>query len=428
MAKKKKEEPIVNDETGSIKVKAKKEQQPTGNETKGNVTKVKEKMKMKPMVEEQSITKVDLNKLSKTETDAVQEPETNASDATIGESEDSKGSEKVVEEVRDTKENEDTVQDEETPVLEEVTEKQVEEQVEEIAEEASEAIKENLETGKPLPENIQKLMDFMEETGGDLNDYVQLNKDYSELDNHTLLKEYYKSTKPHLLEDEIDFIMEDTFSYDEDTDEDKHIKRKKLAMKEQVAQARQHLDSVKSKYYEDIKSGSKLTNEQQEAINFFNNHNEKSENDQKIIAKNTSTFLDKTDKVFNDKFKGFEYDVGDKKYRFNVSDVNGVKKTQSDINNFVGKFLDKDNAMEDAAGYHKSLYTAMNSDAIAKHFYEQGKADALRDSVAKSKNIDMDPRQQLSNNIADGSGIKVRALGDTTTDFKFKIKNNKFKN
>ena len=199
-------------------------------------------------------------------------------------------------------------------------------------------------------------------------------------------------------------------------------------MKEQVAQARQHLDGAKSKYYEDIKSGSKLTNEQQEAINFFNEHNEKLEGNKKTLEENTSTFLNKTDKVFNDKFKGFEYNVGDKRYRFNVNDVDGVKKTQSDINNFVGKFLDKNNVMEDAAGYHKSLYTAMNSDAVAKHFYEQGKADALRDSVAKSKNIDMDPRQQLSNNIADGSGIKVRALGDNTEDFKFKIKNNKFKN
>ena len=198
-------------------------------------------------------------------------------------------------------------------------------------------------------------------------------------------------------------------------------------MKEQVASARQHLDSVKSKYYEDIKSGSKLTSEQQEAIEFFNNHNEKSESDNQIIAKNKSTFLDKTNKVFDDRFKGFEYNVGDKKYRYNVNDVNEVKKTQSDINNFVGKFLNENNSMEDAAGYHKSLYTAMNSDAVAKHFYEQGKADALRDSVAKSKNIDMDPRQQLGSNIADGSGITVRALGDTTEDFKFRIKNNKFK-
>ena len=417
---KKKEEPIVDNETGSLKVKAKTEKQPDGNETKGNVTKVKEKMKMKPVVEEETITKVDLNKPSKPEENEVKED--NPVDQGVVAVADNADAPQEQEEVQPETETQ------ETAVLEEVIESDEDAEVEEIVVKAEEAITESMETGEPLPENIQKLVDFMQDTGGDINDYVQLNKDYKELDNLTLLEEYYKQTKPHLDNEEISFLMEDEFAYDEDADSDRDVKRKKLAMKEQVAQARQHLDGVKSKYYEDIKSGSKLTNEQQEAIEFFNNHNEKSESDKNIIAKNTSTFLDKTNKVFNDKFKGFEYDVGDKKYRFNVNDVTGVKKTQSDINNFVGKFLDKDNVMEDAAGYHKSLYTAMNSDAVAKHFYEQGKADALRDSVARSKNIDMDPRQQLSNNIADGSGIRVKVLGDTTEDFKFKIKNNKFKN
>jgi len=383
----------------------------TTNEPKGDVTKVKAKMKRPAKVIEETITKVNLDK-----------PPTLEKESTDGEKE-VKEETPILEEVKE--ETPVLEEKQETPVLEEVTKTT---KVEDVAGEVEEAIIESMETGKALPENIQKLVNFMEETGGDLSDYVTLNQDYSELDNHTLLKEYYKSTKPHLSSEEVDFVMEDTFAYDEDVDEDIDIKRKKLAMKEQVAQARHHLDGVKSKYYEDIKSGSKLTNEQQEAIEFFNNHNEKLESDNAVRSKNKSTFLDKTDKVFNDKFKGFEYDVGDKKYRYNVNDINGVKKTQSDINNFVGKFLDKNKVMEDAAGYHKSLYTAMNSDAVAKHFYEQGKADALRDSVAKSKNIDMDPRQQLGSNIADGSGITVRALGDTTEDFKFKIKNNKFKN
>ena len=423
----KKEEPVVDNETGKIKVKAKKEQQPTGNETKGNVTKVKAKMKAKPKVVEETITKVNLDKPIKPEENEIKEDNTN--------------NEGVVTELKDadTPQKQEEVQSEtetqETPILEEVTdstnEEKIEEkveQVEEIAAEAEEAIKENLETGKPLPENIQKLVNFMEETGGDLNDYVKLNKDYSELDNQDLLYEYYNQTKPHLNAEEINFLMEDQFSYDEDTDDEKEIRRKKLAMKEQVAQARQHLDSVKSKYYEDIKGGSKLTKEQQKAIDFFNRYNEKSENDKKILERNTSTFLKKTDNIFNDKFKGFEFNVGDKKYRFNVNDVDSVKKAQSDINNFVGKFLDKNNVMDDAAGYHKSLYTAMNPDAVAKHFYEQGKADALKESVAKSKNISMDPRQELGSNIVNQGGIKVRALGDSTEDFKFKIKNNKFKN
>ena len=326
----------------------------------------------------------------------------------------------------DTSEKQEEVQPEaetqETPTLEEITEEEVQEEVEELTEQVEEAVAEAEATGKKLPENIQKLMEFMEETGGDLEDYVKLNQDYSKLDNHTLLKEYYKQTKPHLDNEEIDFMMEDYFSYDEEIDEDIDIKRKKLAMKEQVAQARQHLDGAKSKYYEDIKYGSKLTGEQQKAVDFFNRYNKESKEQQEIAEKQHKTFLNKTNKLFNKEFKGFEYNVGDKKFRFNVKDSNTVKDTQSDINNFVKKFLNKKNEMEDAKGYHKSMYTAMNADSIANHFYEQGKADALKNSVAKSKNISMDPRQQHSGEI-DAGGVKVRVLGNNSNDFKFKLKN-----
>ncbi len=307
----------------------------------------------------------------------------------------------------------------ETPVLEEITE----EEVEKVEEQVEEAIAEAEATGKPLPENIQKLMDFMEDTGGDLNDYVKLNQDYGEMDNQDLLYEYYKQTKPHLNNEEINFLMEDQFSFDEDADDDREIRRKKLALKEQVASAKSHLDGRKSKYYEDIKAGSKLTGEQQKAIDFFNRYNKESEATQKIAEKQKSTFLNKTENVFNDKFKGFEYNVGDKKYRFNVSNAEEVKNTQGDINNFVKKFLNENNEMSDAKGYHKSLYTAMNADAVAKHFYEQGKADAMKNSIAKAKNVDMNPRQ--SHGKIEAGGVKFKVLGDNSSDFKFKIKNKK---
>jgi hypothetical protein len=386
----KKEGPVADESIGKLKVKEKPEVQPTDNETKDNVTTVKAKMKQEPEdLSKPTVTKVNLD--SPVEATEVIEPE-----------------QEVVEEPQEQV----VVQSEDTPVLEEVTN-------EEIAETVEEAIVESMETGKDLPENIQKLMHFMEDTGGDLNDYLTLNQDYSELDNHTLLKEYYKSTKPHLSEDEVDFVMEDTFAYDEDMDEDRDVKRKKLAMKEQVAEAKLHLESVKSKYYEDIKSGSKLTEEQQNAMRFFNEHNERSDANQKM----SEIFKSKTESVFNDKFKGFEYNVGDKKFRFNVKDTNKVKTTQSDINNFIGKFLNKDEAMEDARGYHKGLFTAMNPDQVANHFYEQGKADALKSSIAKSKNVSMDPRQSHVENV-NTSGFTVRALNnDNTPDFKFKIKN-----
>ena len=312
----------------------------------------------------------------------------------------------------------------ESPVLEEITDEEVEEQVEELEEEVEEAVVKAEETGEPLPENIQKLVDFMNETGGDINDYVKLNQDYSKLDNLTLLREYYKQTKPHLTAEEVDFMMEDQFSYDEEIDDDKDIKRKKLALKEQVASARQHLDGAKSKYYDDIKYGSKLTKEQQKAVDFFNRYNKESEESKKVAEKQHSVFMKKTNNLFNDKFKGFEYNVGEKKYRFNVKNVDAVKETQSDINNFIKTFLNENNTIEDAKSYHKSLYTAMNPDAIAQHFYEQGKADALKDSVAKSKNVDMTPRQEHAGEI-NVNGTKIRVLGNDAEDFKFKIRKRK---
>ena len=155
-------------------------------------------------------------------------------------------------------------------------------------------------------------------------------------------------------------------------------------------------------------------------MDFFNRYNEESEENQKVVNAQTNNFLNKTDQVFNNKFKGFEYNVGDKKFRFNVKEAGKIKETQSDINNFVKKFLNKDSMMEDAKGYHKSLFTAMNADTIANHFYEQGKADAMKNSIAKAKNVSMDPRQ--SHGEIKTSGMKFKVLGDDSSDFKFKIK------
>ena len=369
--------------------------------------------------EDDSVIKVDLSK-PPTPKEENETKEDNADDSgVVAESENA-------EPTQEQEEVQPKAETQEAPVLEEITEDSTEEEVTEVEEQIEEAVAEAEATGKPLPENIQKLMDFMEETGGDLNDYVKLNQDYSKLEDSDLLYEYYKQTKPHLNSEEINFMLEDEFSWDEEEDEEIDIRRKKLALKEQVANAKSHLDRQKSKYYEDIKAGSKLTGEQQKAVDFFNRYNKESEATQKTVKKNSDIFTQKTDNVFNDKFKGFEYNVGDKKYRFNVNNAEEVKTTQSDINNFTKKFLDKNNTLSDAKGYHKSLYTAMNADAVAKHFYEQGKADAMKNSVAKAKNVDMNPRQ--SHGKIETGGMKFKVLGDDANDFKFKIKNNKFKN
>jgi hypothetical protein len=385
-------------------------------ENDDNVVKVDMKNISKTV--EDDVVKLDLSKPPVDETqeevkDADQEQET--TDVVANEP-----TETVQEVVEKVPQGEETVQDEQ-PTLEEVTDEVEQETVEGITERVEEAIVEAEATGKPLPENIQKLVDFMEETGGTLEDYVNLNKDYSQLDNLTALTEYYKMTKPHLSVDEIDFLIEDSFNFDEELDDEKDIKRKKLALKEQVASAKAYLDGQKSKYYDQIKAGSNLPPEAQKAMDFFNRYNKESEEASKAAEKAKSTFLQKTDTVFNDKFKGFEYNVGDKKYRFNVNNAEEIKTTQSDINNFVKKFLAEDNTMSDAKGYHKSLFTAMNADAVAKHFYEQGRADAIKDSVAKSKNVNMDPRQSHGEVKVGGTKFKVLS-GETSNDFKIKIK------
>ena len=377
--------------------------------------KIKRKPKMKQLNKTEDVVKVDLDKPVEPEKNETTKQDTdNKTDDTrvVTESKDA-------EPAQEQKEVQPEKETQEQAVLEEVTEEKVENKEEVIEEPAAEVNS----TEKQLPENIQKLLDFMEETGGDINDYVKLNQDYSNLDDQDLLFEYYKQTKPHLSNDEINFLMQDTFAYDEEIDEEKDIRRKKIALKEQVASAKSHLDGQKSRYYEEIKAGSKLTPEQQKAIDFFNRYNKESEMTQKAAQENSKLFTQKTNQVFNENFKGFEYEVGDKRFRFNVNNVEEVKQAQSDLNNFTKKFLDKKMSLVDAEGYHKSLYTAMNADTIARHFYEQGKADAIKESVAKSKNIDMNPRQ--SHNEINVGGIKARVLGDNSSDFKFKINNKK---
>ena len=383
--------------------KKEKKVEETKNETKDNVTKVK----MKKKTLENDIVKVDLSNPPESKSEEVEEQSAEEEVVVINEEPKAENSE------------EETIEqsEEELPPLEEITEEDLRKTEDEI----SDAIIESNETGKPLSEQLQKVVDFMDETGGDLNDYVNLNRDINEMDDSEVLDEYYRSTKSHLSPEERNFLLEDTFGYDEETDDTKEIRKKKIALKEQVAEAKAHLDRQKSKYYEEIKAGSKLTQEQQKAIDFFNRYNKESEATKKTADKQKSTFLNKTENVFNDKFKGFEYNVGDKKYRFNVNNAGEVKDTQSDINNFVKKFLNKNNEMSDAKGYHKSLYTAMNADAVAKHFYEQGKADAMKDSVAKAKNVNMNPRQ--SHGKIEAGGLKFKVLGDNSSDFKFKIKN-----
>ena len=363
-----------------------------------------------PNVKIEEPIKVDLTE--KKEDNAVQERKTE--EIPVGDK--PKVSEKVDGEVRVS----DTDVKEESPieVIEEITEDKIEETpIKNIEKEETPVI----ETPQ-LPENVDKLVKFMEETGGTVEDYVELNKDYSKLNNDQLLQEYLRKTKPHLDSEDINLIMED-YKYDEELDEQKEIRRKKLAYKEAVASAKQDLESRKNKYYAEIKQRPGVTQEQQKAMDFFNRYNKQ----QETIKQTQQDFKQRTKDLFNTDFKGFDYNVGDKKFRYKVQDPSKIAETQSNISNFVEKFLDKEGKISDTAGYHKALYAAMNADKLASHFYEQGKADGVKTIVQKSKNPSVDAPRQVAGGDVYVGGFKVKAVSGADSS-KLKIKKRTFNN
>ena len=325
-----------------------------------------------------------------------------------------------------TVETEESVQEpvEETveeTVLQEITDEEIEEVADELQEEVEEAIEEAQQSGVELPENIQKVVDFMNDTGGTLEDYVRLNTDYSQLNEDQLLREYYQTANPHLDIEDINFLMEDKFSFDEELDDEREVRRKKVERKQELAKAKNHLDGLKSKYYDEIKMGSRLSPDQQKAVDFFNRYNKESEEAAKNAERQTARFKQESAKVFNDKFEGFDFNVGEKKYRFKVKNAGEVKDTQGDINNFIKKFLNEKGEMSDAKGYHKSLFTAMNADQVAQHFYEQGRSDALKDSMNSAKNVNMDPRG-VHEKVTTANGWTMRAVDSGQSSSKLKVR------
>jgi hypothetical protein len=324
--------------------------------------------------------------------------------------------EQVVEEVveQEVKQEQEVVQ-EDTPIIQEVTDEIVQDEVEVLEEQLEQAVVEQ-SAGIDLPENIEKLVSFMKETGGTINDYVRLNADYSNVDNDTLLKEYYKKTKPYLDSEDVSLLLED-FSYDEDIDEERDIRKKKLAFKEEVAKAKNFLEQTKSKYYDEIKLRPGVTQEQKKATDFFNRYNE----EQSKAEQQHESFKNQTKKLFSQDFKGFDFNLGEKKFRYGVKDPGKVAETQSNISNIVGKFLNSDGSVKDPVGYHKAMYAAANVDTIANHFYEQGKADAVKQVIDSSKNPSQTLRQSPQTGFKDGIKVKVLNEGALSSS-KLKIK------
>tara|TARA_R110000822_G_scaffold41766_1_gene113672 strand:- start:361 stop:1485 length:1125 start_codon:yes stop_codon:yes gene_type:complete len=364
---------------------------PTGELEQGDF---KIKKKIKKLVKEEPITKIDF----KTPKENLVDKQTIKVDLSEEKKED---------------------KDEDTPIIQEIKEEEVKEEVKEVTKEYKEAVRDEQVVGKQLPENIEKLVSFMEETGGNIDDYVRLNIDYTKVDDKSLLREYYKNTKPHLDHEEISFIMEDNFTYDEELDEERDIKKKKLAFKEEIAKAKGFLEETKSKYYDEIKLRPGVTQDQQKAMDFFNRYNE----NETLKADKHKQFVDKTKDYFTKDFKGFEFNLGDSKFKYNINNTDEVIDQQSDLSKFVGKFLDEKGRIDDHEGYHKAIYAARNADTIAKHFYEQGKSDGIKNIVNKSKNIDTASRPQNNEDLFI-NGFKVKAIsGVDSSKLKIKTKN-----
>ena len=382
----------------------------------------KNKKTPKKLSKKDEVTKVDLTKpeaqgevipdvtkvtISKEKENAVQTQETNDSNDVVEKPKDSGNSKAVVEEVRTTEETVDS------PI-------QIIEETVEAEKELKEAIRDERVLGKQLPENVEKLVSFMEETGGSVEDYVRLNADYSSVDDNTLLKEYYRKEKPYLDNSDIDLLLED-FQYDEDLDEDRDIRKKKLAFKEEVAKAKNFLEQTKEKYYADIKLKSNVNPDTQKAMDFFNRYNKQ----QEATKQQHEEFKNNTKKLFTEDFEGFDINVGEKKYRYKIQNTESVADKQSNINNLIGKFLDKNGSVSDYKGYHKAMYAAENVDRIAAHFYEQGKADAVKNVVDGSRNLSDAKARQSSNGDVFVNGFKVRAISGADST-KLKVKTKKF--
>ena len=349
--------------------------------------KVKAKvLKPKQLSKKDKIIKVDLSQPKEKQKDAIPKRETKKVDvdqqAGDGKEVGSGGTDKPIVNVEKQPE---TVTDEK-PIIEEVIEEPVkEEEIIEIGEKMDAPVKQDISDpinpNMELPENIEKLVDFMKETGGTVEDYVRLNADYSNIDNDTLLKEYYKNTKSHLDSEEIKFMIEDNFSYQE------------------------------------IKLRPGVTQEQKKATDFFNRYNE----GQDVVKQQHEDFKSNTKNYFTNEFKGFDFQVGDKKFRYGVKNVDDVADKQSNISNTIKKFLNDTGGVVDVQGYHKAIYAADNADSIAQHFYEQGKSDAVREISAKSNNITTaEPRSAAPGDIKVG-GYRIKSVSGLDSS-KLKIK------
>ena len=273
-----------------------------------------------------------------------------------------------------------------------------------------------------LPEDVAAYLKYKQETGRGIEDFINLNKDIDSMDPESLLKEYFKATQEGLDDDDIDVLMDD-FRYDEDEDDESKIKKIKLETKKTIAEAKKFFNTQKEKYRIPLESrASSIPDEDKEAYEGYKQYIGQAKTIEEENERKRQWFDKRTDEVFSDEFKGFEFALNDKKVSFNPGDRNELRKLQSTPANFINKFLDEQGLIKDAAGYHRALSVAMNPDKFAQFFYEQGKADAVEGTMRNIKNIQMsenrapeigrptDGFQVKEVNPDSGKGLKIRSI------------------
>ena len=267
------------------------------------------------------------------------------------------------------------------------------------------------EANEELPSDVSAFLKYKKETGRGIDDFMKLSKDFSKLSPEKLLAEYYSATESDLDDEDINYMIEDRFGYDPDFDEEKDIKKKEIAKKKELAKAKKFFEDQKEQYKSPLESrGSSVPDEDKEGYSAYKKYVQDAQTVQQESYKKSEYFQKKTEELFNQDFKGFDFNIGDKDLKFLPGDPADLKKSQSDLTNYISKYLDNDGLISDAVGYHRSLSVAMNPEKFARFFYEQGKAEALLDTAKQTKNIDMEVR--TSPQSISSSGVKVKSIDD----------------
>ena len=278
------------------------------------------------------------------------------------------------------------------------------------------------EEAEALPEDVAAYMKYKKETGRGFEDFINLKKDYDSMDPEDLLQNYLSVTQEGLDDEDIDTLME-SYRYDEDIDDDSTVRKIKLERKKAVAEAKKFFNNQKEQYKMPLESSAAfVSNEEKETYESYKQYTKQAKTIDEENERKRNWFNQKTDEVFNGEFKGFEFNVNDKRITFNPGDANDVKKAQATPANFINKFLDEQGLIKDAVGYHRSLSVAMNPEKFAKFFYEQGQSDATEGTMKGIKNIQMSANrapeitkategmQVKAINPDSGRGLKIRSI------------------